>query len=928
MAPSAVTNTANRQALRIAALAFLLQFPVLPGVVYAQDTKSDEAAIDEIVVIGTHIRQVDPDGPSAVIIIDRDALERTGAPTVSRALERLPFGNNGSFNDSDALSSAIGGSAISFRGLGANAVLVLINGRRVTPYGFSFVSDTLVSFVDLNSIPVGAVDRIEVLKDGASAIYGSDAIAGVINIVLREDVSGFELEGRVGATADSGAGESGISAIYGYVGERVSAEIIATYSNRDQLFWRDREISKSADFTDLGGSDLRAFNSANFNIDGIWAAYGAECEERVGTNAGIQDFELRPDGQCTYNPNTAIAEPSVERIGLMSIINYEVRSDLLLHMEASYQDSELLNQTMPELHVGDLFPANNPWNPFPPSAFDTDPFGNLILPFDYAFIETGPAIAKVATETTRAVIALEGVLRNWMWELGVLYNKATTTQQTESGYLSVDNINAALNGVDLDGDGSLQADEYWNLYSSASNPNSRELANTLQVSKFRESETELFSLDGLVTGKIISMPSGHLSGALGLEYRDDSLRDVSDQKSLAEQLANQTSPLFWGIRFDSVDEIEQINFQVQELDDSFSPTAIGSRTQYSLFGELQIPIFNNLDVQAALRYENYSDFGSETNPRIAVRYQPWSRLTLRGSWGRSFRAPSLAELYLSPSAEMFAAWDPMRCPDPTLVIPPFAACILESFEYVTEGNTDLKAEKAETLSAGFTAAIWNGLSMSANFWKIEHKDKIVSPGLDLLLNNEQTLSAGFIERNPPLPEDIALGFPGNIERVNNRFLNLAVNDVSGYDVDVTYDNELGGFGLLSSRLLWTRLESSKFAFNALDPLQETAGTYGHPKDRASLDTYLSTNNWQFGLFGRWTSGYEDPNREGDVASHIEWDAQVSNHSFDGVRLTLGVYNMFDQSPPFSVGTFNPQGFNTQFYSMRGRMIYGRVTISK
>jgi outer membrane receptor protein involved in Fe transport len=218
--------------------------------------------------------------------------------------------------------------------------------------------------------------------------------------------------------------------------------------------------------------------------------------------------------------------------------------------------------------------------------------------------------------------------------------------------------------------------------------------------------------------------------------------------------------------------------------------------------------------------------------------------------------------------------------------------------------------------------------MSANFWKIEHKDKIVSPGLDLLLNNEQTLGAGFIERNPPSDWDVPHGFPGNIERVNNRFLNLAVHDVSGYDVDVTYDNELGGFGLLSSRLLWTRLESSKFAFNALDPLQETAGTYGHPKDRASLDTYLSTNNWQFGLFGRWTSGYEDPNREGDVASHIDWDAQVSNHSFDGVRLTLGVYNMFDQSPPFSVGTFNPQGFNTQFYSMRGRMIYGRVTISK
>jgi len=277
---------------------------------------------------------------------------------------------------------------------------------------------------------------------------------------------------------------------------------------------------------------------------------------------------------------------------------------------------------------------------------------------------------------------------------------------------------------------------------------------------------------------------------------------------------------------------------------------------------------------------------------------------------------------------MLAAWDPMRCPDPTLVNPPFVACVLESFEYITAGNSALKAEKAETVSAGFSAVIWKGFSVSANYWRIDYKDKIVAPGIEVLLNNESVLGAAFIERNAPLPEDIALGFPGNIERANNRFLNLAAQDVSGYDIDATISHDFDRIGRLNSTILWTHLASSKVAFDASNTFVETAGSYGHPKDRASLDTYLTTENWQFGVYGRWTSGYEDPNREGDVASYIEWDAQVSNHSFDGIRISLGVHNLFDRSPPYSVGTFNPQGFNTQFYSMRGRMIYGRVTFAK
>lgn len=878
----------------------------------ADEVSGDEDTLDEIVVVGTHIRQADPEGPSPVSIFDQDALERSGAPTVAQVLDQTPFGNDGSFNDSDALSSAIGGSGISLRGLGANAVLVLINGRRVAPYGFSFESDTLVSFVDLNSIPIGAVDRIEVLKDGASAIYGADAIAGVINIVLKEGITGIEVEGRIGVPSDSGARETGATALWGHVGDRTDVQLIASYSDREALYWRDRAISSSSDFRSFGGPDLRALQATNFLIDDAWGAYGGECEERGSMGPGVQGFELRPDGTCAYDPNIEIAEPSVRRVGMMGVLNHAVRDNLNLHVETSFQDSEIENRTSPELYFGDSYASTSPWNPFGQS-----------LPFAYAFTETGSAIDQVDTDIVRAVVALQGVFNRWVWEIGALYNRAVTSQSSQRGHLSGAGINAALNGVDLNGDGILAPDEYWNLYSSASNPNSQALADTLHTEIFRESETELFSIDGVISGDLISLPAGDLKGAIGFVYQQDSLHDDSGQLDLAGQLADRRPDPSFCLGCNE-DNIVGPSFQVQELDTSLSPTVIGSREHVSVFGELQVPLTATFDAQLSLRHEDYSDFGSSTNPRIALRYQPWDRLILRGSWGESFRAPSLAELYLGDSAETRVAWDPLHCPNPGLVAPRCAPVV--PFAQVTGGNPLLKPERSESVSLGFTAKLSNSLSLSANAWEIKHKDRIVLPGIDVILANETQLGSSYVQRNAASTLDVALGRPGTIVQVNNRFTNLARNDVRGFDVDATFVTEVGRFGGVNSRLLWTRLESSEFAFNPSDPMQELTGTYGHPKNRATVDTYLTTDQWLFGVVGRWTDGYDDTIQDRGVDSHLEWDLQVSNFSFTNTRISLGVLNVLDETPPYSVGFNNLQGFNTQLYRMRGRIVYGRLTV--
>ncbi len=205
---------------------------MLPAAVYAQDPVEEPGhelrQVEQLVVIGSRLAATDIRGLLPVLVMDRQAIERSGVNTVAEVMQQLPMGNAGSFSDRDSLSSALGGSGVSFRGLGANAVLVLVNGRRVVNYGFAHRTDTLVSFVDLNSIPLAAVERIEFLKDGATALYGSDAMAGVINVVLRENVSGVELQARVGVAEDEGAEERTLNGLFGWVGDRTSAELLVT----------------------------------------------------------------------------------------------------------------------------------------------------------------------------------------------------------------------------------------------------------------------------------------------------------------------------------------------------------------------------------------------------------------------------------------------------------------------------------------------------------------------------------------------------------------------------------------------------------------------------------------------------------------------------------------------------------------------------
>jgi outer membrane receptor protein involved in Fe transport len=888
----------------------------------AQEPDNPTQAIETIEVVGSHIRGVDPQGLSPVLVLDRPEIERAGVISVAEVLQQLPMNNAGAFNDRNALSTALGGTGISFRGLGANSVLVLINGRRATNYGFSHATESggLVSFVDLNNIPLAAVERIEILKDGASALYGSDAMAAVINIVLRKNFAGIELDGRLGAAKNSGAEEQAINALFGWSTPRTSTQFIATFTKRAQLSWSDRAISASANHEDQGGIDQRSF---------VAGSLGDECEERNEAH-GVSGFiRVLGTGVCLFDPNTETVVPSAERASLMALVSHELTPDLTLHVEASYLSSEVEGRRDSVPWTDGVFPASNPWNPF-----DEDVLAN------YRFSETGSRIDIIETDSLRAVVALEGELGEWKWDFSALHHSSTTKNRGQ-GYLSADRIEQALNGIDLNGDGVLQQDEYWNLYSPASNPNSLALTNSLSVSTARRSQTKLNSYTFKFGKDLLQMRSGILSAVFGLEYRTDSVDDESDTLSLGSLLAATPESRFLygigiGVPRDEIDpyaHVDPEDFGTSSLEPTGAPATQGSLSRSAVFAELRVPLFSRLELQAALRYEDIMKFGDDVSPKLALRFKASERVRTRASWGRSFRAPSPGEMYQGPSTKLQGSWDPKRCPAfPGWVIPEIAGgCVVSTFVTSTFGNPDLDSEKSESVSVGIEVDVTDKHEASVDCWKTEVRDRILTAQTAWIIRHEDDLPPGTVVRDPLAAWDITdpdmSSTHGVIAQVNVLPLNFGRQDVKGCDIDFKSDWDIPDGGVLKAQLLGTHMASNKLAFGADDPPEELAGTYGYPENRVNLNLSWYKTNWQVGLHGRWTDGFDDTVPGKTVASHTEWDTQVSYSGLSTARLTLGVENLFDETPPFSIGNMHPQGFPVQFYDMRGRFIYAQATIS-
>ena len=867
-----------------------------------------EAEANRVVVTGTNIIS---DSPPFVpeTIFNREAIERTGSRTLGDFFQMLPQNSGPTFTENQNDSLAPGGAAVALRGLGPDATLVLVNGRRVAPYPFA--QNGITAFVDLNSIPLAAIQQIDILRDGASAIYGTDAIAGVVNVRFLEKYDGSLLTIGYGNTTDTDTSEYRASLITGFTNESSGTELVlvADYFKREALFQVDRFFSRSIDQRRQGGSSfLSSVSNPGTVFDPVT---GNPLMVPANSDGTPEVSEFRP-GRTRFDraPFQPLV-PETERFGFTTRAKVRLAPAIDLFAEFGYRNIFTEQMLAPAPIEGDVeniaVPANNPFNPF----------GDDVI-FRYRVTEAGPRIDEIESDIFRAVGGLQVHLPNhWELETAVLFSE-TDTEDTTFNNLSRAAVIAAL--------ADTNPATSFNVFGAGNNVNNPATINSFLVNTVRNGESRLYGADAKATGPLFSLPAGDLLTAFGMEYRHEDLDDRFDP-------------------FATSGGVIDLNFT----------SASGDRDIVAGFAEFYAPIVSNqmaipgihkLEAQFAVRAENYSDFGSTINPKIGLAWQPvpdW--LLVRASWSTGFRAPSLVQsstgsLTFSQELRDTRRFEVTGLPEDES----------SALQILSGGNPDLDAEDSENFSAGLvlTPPVVPGLTLSVDFFHIEIENSIASLDPQFILDNEGDFP-GLVVRAPPSANDLILGIPGNVLLVNTSFQNLGFVQVEGIDAMVEYITPKTPIGTFTLRMDGAYIDSFEQQANEGEPVRELVRTFARPQFRGRAQLGWGIGGFEAITTFNYIDSYLDlpPDRTVDYSTTVdvlleyrfskaerrvavdskadagkkmvESMAQTQRCSWlDGVAVRVGVRNIFDDPPSFAN---NVAGYSVPLEDPRQRFVF-------
>ena len=925
---------------------FLLTASFLPSIAYAQETPppvvtvpaepQSEAPAPSIIVTGTRIEGLDANGPVQTLEITRQDIIESGAGTLIDVLNDLPVTAGGGATFSTATAGAlssdtpVGASAVSLRGLGASSTLTLINGRRAQISAFARGQE---SFIDASSIPLAAVERVEILPSGGSAIYGADAVAGVVNYVLRDDFEGLELTARYGnSTAGTDEGRYGISAIAGTkIGDRNQVMLVVDYFKRNPFFLRDRAISRDS-FRPSQQGFYPSFND-------LFLQFNDQTEEPQDGGCPAEDFGVGNLGEfCEVNTNEFVSvTDKLETIGGLFTHQFEISDSLTWYNDVLYQ------------HVssrGTSSPANfsrapvDPENPFFPATLEADiaaegGVDNFNEFFGFPIFAWGkipaPRAVEVESDSYRITSGLRGDLAgDWNFDAAVLFGGNDRTQRGLSGLVISENFYAANLGnicadgtrverwdIDLErpsasfvGDTCEDIGKSTLWYNPFGGQEVQEegIAELLNTTAERSGRSRLYAFDGSVNGTLFDIASGSVKAAFGGEFRRETLRDMPSGIAIAT--VNNPEPVL-----------------------GFSSTsAEADRNSWSIYGEFYIPLADNLDVQLAGRYDDFQGFGSDFNPRIAARWQPLEWLAIRGNYATSFRAPSLAQSgagVLLSSYRVDCEATPGACDgDPT---EDGEALLSEDV-----GNPALEAETARSFGGGIVVTPNRDIEFRLDYWNIRHEN-LVGIGEDDFIR--RALAGEFTVAGPG---DLPTGTPGVevqdgfVTDAHFQITNLGFQKTDGIDLAYTHDFADGSAGRFTFLFDATKYFNFDRKASPASPLEELAGDYLYPEFLATAKVRWRMDDWRASVSGRYTSGYKDDpsnrtlealglplDEEYRVDNFITFDLSVSYDFGDDSFVQLSVRNLLDEDPPRVLGS----GSNVDLFNhdLVGRYATLRVT---
>ncbi|MBY6191549.1 TonB-dependent receptor [Microbulbifer agarilyticus] len=867
---------------------FLKKTPIAFGIaatlasaqIFAQSAQSDaqEGEMELVEVTGSHIKRAAMDGPSPVASLTAEDIANTGVTDLIGLFARLPISGQGTFstqaNSSD--DTANGGSSVSLRGLGADSTLILVNGRRVSVSPFAKNIDT--AFVDINNIPLAAIKRVDILKDGASATYGSDAIAGVINVILRDDFDGLEISGKIGGTSAGGGEESNISMVWGNTTDNSSHTFIVDYFNREELLYADRRYSRTANQAAARPNDPFAtdFRSSS-GIPGT-IALASDPTNRLPDTFGndvcaAEDIDTA-NNLCRYDyaPHMTMV-PSTERLSYNYLGTYTLSDNLEAFVELSGQNAKTTVKGAGSPSFNELFMAgDNPNHPF--AGDPTHPFFGQDLTMRRRTVDIGNRQKEVDSDYFRSVLGLEGELGSWNWEAAYSYIKSDAVERGVDGFPNSRRIQEAI-------DSGL-----WNPFEPSTN--TAEALAYIETTTTRVGKSTTRSYDAQISGPVLAMPSGDMMLALGVEHRRDSISDNPDDQFVRGDIFGT--------------EATQAN---------------GSRDNTALFAELAAPLGDNFEMQLAVRHEDYSDFGTTTDPKVSFLWSPLDSLSLRGSWGTAFRAPSLSQLGLGRTDESPNLVDTIRCDAVGNVN---KACEPQEYTAVFEGNPDLGPEESESYNLGVIVNLSDSFTASLDYYHYEIEN-IIDSDTQFVFSNFGDDPNVVVRLPSSDPND-----PGEVVTINDSFQNLGDLNTSGLDLDLRYnlDSDLGSFTLSYVMNYVLEYEDLRPDVDGGLRVNLTEGDYEQPEWR-----WTGAVDWSRGDLGaRLAVNYIDSFAQdasvqqpgmSDIDSMSTVDTTVNYFGFEKITVTLGVTNLFDEEPSFDYSDF--MGFTPTVHSGQGRFAY-------
>jgi iron complex outermembrane receptor protein len=913
--------------------------------------------LERIEVTGSSIKRVSAETSLPMTTFTKEEIARTGATTVQDLVQLLPssFGGGVVANNVGATGGA---STANLRALGPKYTLVLLNGRRMSNFAFGN------NPVDLNSIPLGAVERVEVVRDGASSTYGADAVAGVINFILKKDYKGAEVSwAEYKADKPGGGNVSNVNAVAGFgdlAADRYNVMITAGKETVSALKAKDRSFANTAvrpdlginkssprngipnlNFTDTAGNKYTNINPLRYNGCNApefgLTTYGFPASATLCGTDYVKFIDLVPEQWRANVTGRGVLQLNTDNQLIIEAMHNRDRQQSF-YSPAPYTDP---TKVAPYPVTGRFYPKSItlPKGMTLPAGYIM-PNGTVlstatVLANDMAVTPTGPIRGNwrtvagggrsdiTETQTDRLLVGAKGSLAGWDYDTAVTFSRNQGEIFFGPGKFSYAKLQPLLKSGDI------------NIFGPQDAASQKLLDSALLTGQRQQAaDSKSTEFDFKVSRELMEMAGGPLAIAAGFNYRQEKLNQISD-------------PVLA-----SGDEVGG---------GGAVPTVTSGRKVYGVFGEVNIPLIKDLEVNLAARYDDYkNDFGTSFNnfsPKASLRYQPTKDIVVRGSVAKGYRAPTLYENLrpLTTSGNTAANWsDPIRCPGGvpiTNTINPVGDLEDECQVQLTTGTAGdphLKPEKSKQFSLGVVFSPVKDMTVGVDYWNVQITDPIVQKSEIQVLSDASKYLSNFYRFDPSKGDNDPGGFNFPIQGSTNKdfplayiylpYENTAKTYASGLDFNASYRTKLTGVGTVGFNFDGALMATHGYQYTGL----------AKTSDLGKFKDFGAVPRWRHAITGTWSSGmfnasltnnythsyedYTDPTAVGDgyplvrkVAAYYTWDATFGINPTKALSLTVGVKNLLDKDPPSSRNSLYFQtGYDPTYTNPIGRQFYGRI----